>query len=170
MFVGYSPNHAGDIFRMWDPETKRVHVSRDIIWLNKMYFNQTTEWINVPRNNFTSNNDYDSDNVQLENENNNNSNEDEEISNEIEPINKNKSENNERITTRSGRVIRLPSQFQEELDNLLFEEEQERSKNDNLKSFWRSISKGSLMAERYSKGRVLEISFTFNPISDKDIH
>jgi hypothetical protein len=37
MFVGYSPNHAGDTFRMWDPETKQVHVSRDILWLNKMY-------------------------------------------------------------------------------------------------------------------------------------
>jgi hypothetical protein len=53
---------------MWGPETKQVHVSRDIIWLNKIYFNKTTEWINVPRNNFTSNNDYDSNNVQLENE------------------------------------------------------------------------------------------------------
>jgi hypothetical protein len=107
MFVGYSPNHAGDTFWMWHPETKRVHVSRDIIWLNKMYFNQTTEWINVPRNNFTSNNDYDSDNVQLENEINNDK--DEEISNEIEPIDENKNENNKTITTRSGRVIRLPS-------------------------------------------------------------
>jgi hypothetical protein len=30
--------------------------------------------------------------------------------------------------------------------------------------------KGSLMAKRFSIGRVLEISFTFKPISDKDIH
>jgi hypothetical protein len=41
---------------------------------------------------------------------------------------------------------------------------------DTSKSFWRSILKGSLMAERYSIGRVLEISFTFKPSSDKDIH
>jgi hypothetical protein len=109
MFVGYSPNHAGDTFWMWDPETKQVHVSRDIIWLNKMYFNRTTEWINVPRNNFTGNNEYDSDNVQLENENNNNNNEYEDISNEIEYIDENKNENNKIITTRSGRVIRLSS-------------------------------------------------------------
>jgi hypothetical protein len=34
--------------------------------------------------------------------------------------------------TRSGRVIQLPSRFREELDNFLFEEEQEKSKNDNL--------------------------------------
>jgi hypothetical protein len=45
-----------------------------------------------------------------------------------------------------------------------------KSTKDTLKSFWRSISKGSLMAERYSIGRILEISFTFKPISDKDIH
>jgi hypothetical protein len=45
-----------------------------------------------------------------------------------------------------------------------------KSKNDTWKSFWRSISKGSLMAECYNIGRVLEISFTFKPISDKDIH
>jgi hypothetical protein len=45
-----------------------------------------------------------------------------------------------------------------------------KSTKDTSKSFWRSISKGSLMAERYSIGRVLEISFTFKPISDKDIH
>jgi hypothetical protein len=45
-----------------------------------------------------------------------------------------------------------------------------KSKKDTSKFFWRSILKGSLMAERYSKGRVLEISFTFKTISDKDIH
>jgi hypothetical protein len=45
-----------------------------------------------------------------------------------------------------------------------------KSTKDTSKSFWRSISKGSLMAERFSIGRVLEISFTFKPISDKDIH
>jgi hypothetical protein len=45
-----------------------------------------------------------------------------------------------------------------------------KSTKDTSKSFWRSISKWSLMAERFSIGRVLEISFTFKPISDKDIH
>jgi hypothetical protein len=45
-----------------------------------------------------------------------------------------------------------------------------KSTKDTTKRFWRSISKGSLMAERYSIGRVMEISFTFKPISDKDVH
>jgi hypothetical protein len=45
-----------------------------------------------------------------------------------------------------------------------------KSTKDTSKRFWRSVSKGSLMAERYSIGRVLKISFTVKPISDKDIH
>ena len=38
MFVGYSPQHAGDCYRMFDPETKRIHVSRDIKWLNRLMY------------------------------------------------------------------------------------------------------------------------------------
>jgi hypothetical protein len=45
-----------------------------------------------------------------------------------------------------------------------------KSTKDMSKRFWRSISKGSIMAERLSIGRVLEISFMFKQISDKDIH
>ena len=39
MFVGYALNHDGDCYRMYDPLTKRVHVTRDIKWLHRMYFN-----------------------------------------------------------------------------------------------------------------------------------
>jgi len=38
MFVGYPENHYDDTFRMWDPRSRRVHITRDISWLNKMYF------------------------------------------------------------------------------------------------------------------------------------
>jgi hypothetical protein len=48
MFVWYSPNHAADTLRMWDPDTKRVHLTRDIIWLNKMFFNNNPDFIDVP--------------------------------------------------------------------------------------------------------------------------
>jgi hypothetical protein len=58
MLVGCSPNHEGDNFRMWDPGTKRIDLSRDIIWLNKMHFNKKTEWVNIPRNNFKNNDEY----------------------------------------------------------------------------------------------------------------
>jgi hypothetical protein len=31
MFVGYFLNHTGDTFRNWDPDTKRVDLSQDIV-------------------------------------------------------------------------------------------------------------------------------------------
>jgi hypothetical protein len=40
MFVGYPDLHASDNYRMWDPRSKRVHITRDVIWLNKMFFEQ----------------------------------------------------------------------------------------------------------------------------------
>ena len=38
MFVGYALEHAGDCYRMWNPETNRVHESRDVIWLKQFYY------------------------------------------------------------------------------------------------------------------------------------
>gem|GEM_PF-6951265 len=38
MFVGYAVNHDGDVYRMWNQETDRVMISRDVIWLKRMYF------------------------------------------------------------------------------------------------------------------------------------
>jgi hypothetical protein len=38
MFVGYAKDHEGDCYQMWDPKTKRVHETRDIIWLRRMYY------------------------------------------------------------------------------------------------------------------------------------
>jgi hypothetical protein len=38
MFVGYAKDHEGDCVQMWDPKTKRMHVTRDIIWLRRMFY------------------------------------------------------------------------------------------------------------------------------------
>ena len=38
MKVGYADNHPPDCYRMYDPNTKRVHVTRDVIWLRRMYY------------------------------------------------------------------------------------------------------------------------------------
>ena len=38
MFVGYSIDHDGDVYCTWNPNTNRVLISRDIIWLKRMYF------------------------------------------------------------------------------------------------------------------------------------
>ena len=37
MFVGYA-ERASDIVRMWDMQASRVVVSRDVIWLKRMFF------------------------------------------------------------------------------------------------------------------------------------
>jgi hypothetical protein len=36
--VGYDLDHTGDCYRMYDPITERIHITRDIIWLNKMFY------------------------------------------------------------------------------------------------------------------------------------
>jgi hypothetical protein len=38
MFVGYAMDHPGDCYRMWNPATKRVHETRDVIWMRRMYY------------------------------------------------------------------------------------------------------------------------------------
>jgi hypothetical protein len=37
MFMGYSSNHAHDVYRMLNIETKKIINSRDIVWMNKVY-------------------------------------------------------------------------------------------------------------------------------------
>jgi hypothetical protein len=37
MMLRYADNHAKDVYRMLKLETNRVLLTRDIIWLNKMY-------------------------------------------------------------------------------------------------------------------------------------
>jgi hypothetical protein len=38
MFVGYAENHAHDCCRMWNPATKQITETRDVIWLHRMYY------------------------------------------------------------------------------------------------------------------------------------
>ena len=38
MMVGYSTGHAGDCYDMWNPSTGTVYVTRDVVWLQRMYF------------------------------------------------------------------------------------------------------------------------------------
>jgi hypothetical protein len=49
MFVGYTLEHAGDCYRMWNPKTNSVHESRDVIWLKRIYFEPiVTQGIEIP--------------------------------------------------------------------------------------------------------------------------
>ena len=38
LFACYSTDHAKDCFVMMDPQTKSIVHSRDVLWLNRMYF------------------------------------------------------------------------------------------------------------------------------------
>ena len=37
-FAGYPDDHPADCYRMWDPKMGRVHQTRDVVWLHRMYF------------------------------------------------------------------------------------------------------------------------------------
>ena len=41
MFVGYADNHDGDCYEMLNWSTKRITLTRDVRWLNKMYFDKS---------------------------------------------------------------------------------------------------------------------------------
>jgi hypothetical protein len=36
-----------------DPETKQIHLSRDIVWLNKMFFDDSHSWVTIKNENGT---------------------------------------------------------------------------------------------------------------------
>ena len=40
MFIGYTYNHPGDCYKMYDPKTGRTRETRDIIWLKQMFYQQ----------------------------------------------------------------------------------------------------------------------------------
>ena len=43
MFVGYALQHPSDCYRMYNCKTGRIHVTRDVKWLHKMFFNEDKE-------------------------------------------------------------------------------------------------------------------------------
>jgi hypothetical protein len=42
MFVGYASNHKGDCYRMWNPNTKKISKTRDVVFLKRMFFGTPT--------------------------------------------------------------------------------------------------------------------------------
>ena len=38
MFIGYTYNHLGDCYKMYDPKTRRTRETHDIIWLTWMFY------------------------------------------------------------------------------------------------------------------------------------
>ena len=141
MLVGYAINHDSGVYRMWNETTNRVIVSRDVIWLKRMYFLQPTvvpDIINEPT--FTNevwegtDNDGDEGNVDPliaesreepedettdDEENHSEESETDDIENENEVNEPNPPEASRNVTTtRSGREIRPPSRLIEEIGNV----------------------------------------------------
>jgi hypothetical protein len=42
MFLGYASNHKGDCYRKWNPNTKKVSKTHDMVFLNRMFFRTPT--------------------------------------------------------------------------------------------------------------------------------
>ena len=38
MFVGYAKNYSHDCYRMWNPASRKITESHDVIWLHHMYY------------------------------------------------------------------------------------------------------------------------------------
>ena len=47
MMVGYAESHDGDVYRMWNPVTRRVHITRDIIWMKQMLFQKKVDKVDA---------------------------------------------------------------------------------------------------------------------------
>jgi hypothetical protein len=42
MFMSYTSNHKGNCYRMWNPNTKKVSKTHDMVFLNRMFFRTPT--------------------------------------------------------------------------------------------------------------------------------
>jgi len=50
MFVGYPESHSSDTYKMWNPQTCQLHITRDIRWLIRMFFSKKDqEVVAVPQ-------------------------------------------------------------------------------------------------------------------------
>ena len=43
MFVSYALNHNDEVYQMWNPNSSRIHVSRDVTCLRRMFYKKKVE-------------------------------------------------------------------------------------------------------------------------------
>ena len=108
MFVGYAKQHAGDCYEMLNLQTNRVLITRDVLWLNKMYFSDNSapyeETEDVEENE-------DEDKEEKEQQ------KPEEVQPEAQPP-----QTTIMGMTRSGRTIKPPVRYVEEIGALTYDE------------------------------------------------
>jgi hypothetical protein len=59
MFISYTDDHDGDVYRMWNPKTERVHITRDVIWMKQTIFTKGVEEPIIEVNNDNTENGHD---------------------------------------------------------------------------------------------------------------
>jgi hypothetical protein len=121
MFIGYADNHEGDIYRMWNPKTERVHITRDVIWMKHMMFTKGLEDPFIEVNNDSTNDGQGDDEKPAdpgEVEDIGTDDKSEDDSSDEEPVEENKPWSD--VTTPSGRLIREPSRLIAEVGASVF--------------------------------------------------
>jgi hypothetical protein len=43
MFIGFPENHDGECWLMYNPKTRGVHATRDVVWLRRMYYQKAIQ-------------------------------------------------------------------------------------------------------------------------------
>jgi hypothetical protein len=112
MFIGYADDHDGDVYRMWNPKTERVRITRDVIWMKQMMFTKRVEEPVIEVNNDNAEDGRDDEENPAdpgEVEDSRNDEESEDDSSEEELDDGNEAWND--VTTRSGRSVRAPSRL-----------------------------------------------------------
>jgi len=112
-FIGYSNKHSGDTVRIFCVEQKSVIVTRDVVWLNKMYFSELTEKsasddrVPVIEDSVSVTDDVNKDNdVEADREQGNSSDQANRLSS-VTPA----------VVTRSGRRVVMPARYRDNDDN-----------------------------------------------------
>jgi hypothetical protein len=112
MFIGYADDHDGDVYRMGNPKTERVHDTRDVIWMKQMMFTkgETDTVIEINNDNIDEGQGDDENHADPGNvEDNGTDDESEDESSDEEPVEEDELWND--VTTRSGRSVGAPSRL-----------------------------------------------------------
>jgi hypothetical protein len=120
---------------MWDPDTKQVHLSRDIVWLNKMFFEKSPDWIAYDINEHPdplNNDDVENEEIEIVFEEEPDDDHEEQSHEEIESMEDIEDVSKElNVTTKSGPQVKIPARFREELNNFFYEDSAKCSKNND---------------------------------------
>jgi Reverse transcriptase (RNA-dependent DNA polymerase) len=114
MMVGYSQEHPSGTYRMFDPLTKGIHITRDVTWLRRTFFHPTSvlevgEGIQAPTSSVTIeplDDDAEANTETADADDDANVEAADDDDDEVEPT-------DNVTTTRSGRTINLPSYLRE---------------------------------------------------------